>query len=55
MIKLKSFLGMNVTKNKNMDNIKKPILDACCGGRMFYFDKSDERKHGENKQIIKVT
>lgn len=34
---------MNVTKNKNMDNIKKPILDACCGGRMFYFDKSDER------------
>ena len=21
----------------------KPILDACCGGRMFYFDKEDER------------
>lgn len=21
----------------------KPILDACCGGRMFYFDKHDER------------
>ena len=20
-----------------------PILDACCGGRMFYFDKEDER------------
>lgn len=20
-----------------------PILDACCGGRMFYFDKDDER------------
>lgn len=22
---------------------KKPILDACCGGKMFYFDKTDER------------
>lgn len=21
----------------------KPILDACCGGKMFYFDKSDPR------------
>ena len=21
----------------------KPILDACCGGKMFYFDKSDDR------------
>ena len=21
----------------------KPILDVCCGGRMFYFDKQDER------------
>lgn len=21
----------------------KPILDACCGGRMFYFDKHDPR------------
>lgn len=20
-----------------------PILDACCGGKMFYFDKHDER------------
>lgn len=23
--------------------IPPPILDACCGGRMFYFDKEDER------------
>lgn len=22
---------------------KKPILDACCGGKMFYFDKHDDR------------
>ena len=21
----------------------KPILDACCGGKMFYFDKHDDR------------
>lgn len=21
----------------------KPILDVCCGGRMFYFDKNDDR------------
>ncbi len=21
----------------------KPILDACCGGKMFYFDKNDPR------------
>lgn len=27
-------------KNR-IDNI--PILDACCGGKMFYFDKQDER------------
>ncbi len=23
--------------------INKPILDACCGGKMFYFDKNDPR------------
>lgn len=21
----------------------KPVLDVCCGGRMFYFDKNDDR------------
>ena len=25
------------------ETIKKPILDACCGGKMFYFDKHDSR------------
>lgn len=24
-----------------MMNTHKPILDACCGGKMFYFDKQD--------------
>lgn len=23
--------------------MRKTILDACCGGKMFYFDKHDER------------
>lgn len=24
-------------------NKPKPILDACCGGKMFYFNKEDDR------------
>ncbi len=24
-------------------SVRKPILDACCGGKMFYFDKNDPR------------
>lgn len=28
--------------NNNMKT-DKLILDACCGGRMFYFDKNDDR------------
>ena len=27
----------------NQQNESKPILDVCCGGRMFYFDKGDPR------------
>ena len=23
--------------------LNKPILDVCCGGKMFYFDKNDPR------------
>lgn len=26
-----------------MEMFDKPILDACCGGKMFYFDKKDNR------------
>lgn len=26
-----------------MPKINTPILDACCGGKMFYFDKNDSR------------
>lgn len=26
-----------------MTDMAKPILDACCGGKMFYFDKDDPR------------
>lgn len=25
-----------------IDNVNKPILDACCGSRMFWFDKNNE-------------
>lgn len=25
-----------------MDSDLKPILDACCGGKMFWFDKDNE-------------
>lgn len=24
-------------------NINKPVIDVCCGSRMFYFDKQDDR------------
>lgn len=24
-------------------NINKPVIDVCCGSRMFYFDKHDDR------------
>ena len=29
-----------------------PILDACCGGRMFYFDKHDPRVLGMDIRIV---
>lgn len=30
----------------------KDILDVCCGGRMFYFDKKDERVHFcDNREV----
>lgn len=33
----------------------KPILDACCGAKMFYFDKSDERVLFQDIRKIKTT
>ena len=38
-------------KEKDM----KPILDACCGGKMFYFDKSDDRVLFQDIRKIKTT
>ena len=32
-----------------------PILDVCCGGKMFYFDKDDERVTFCDKRIINTT
>ena len=34
--------------------VNKPILDVCCGGRMFYFDKNDERVLFCDKRRIKT-
>ena len=33
----------------------KPILDACCGGKMFYFDKHDNRVLFQDIRKIKTT
>lgn len=32
-----------------------PILDACCGGRMFYFDKNDPRVLGQDIRTLPRT
>ena len=34
---------------------EKPILDACCGGRMFYFDKHDSRVLFQDIRKVKTT
>ena len=33
----------------------KPILDACCGGKMFYFDKNDPRVLFQDIREVKTT
>lgn len=33
----------------------KPILDACCGGKMFYFDKHDDRVLFQDIRNIETT
>lgn len=38
-----------------MKAIKKPILDACCGGKMFYFDKNDDRVLFQDIRDIETT
>ena len=37
---MRNVLGRKEGMKKDID---KPILDACCGGKMFYFDKQDNR------------
>ena len=37
-----------------MDDMK-PILDACCGGRMFYYDKNDSRVLFQDTRVIDTT
>ena len=38
-----------------IDQNNKPILDACCGGKMFYFDKSDQRVLFQDIRKVKTT
>ena len=33
----------------------KPILDVCCGGRMWWFDKNDERAVFMDKRTYEGT
>ena len=33
----------------------KPILDVACGGKMFYFDKNDERVHFNDIREVDTT
>jgi len=33
----------------------KPIIDVCCGGKMFYFDKQDDRVHFNDIRRVKTT
>ena len=36
----------------NKTKMCRPILDACCGGRMFYFDKKDPRVLGQDIRTV---
>ena len=36
-------MSLGKVKGKNMSLNNQPILDVCCGGKMFYYDKNDER------------
>ena len=38
-----------------MERINKPILDVCCGGKMFYFNKEDERVLFQDIRDFKTT
>lgn len=38
-----------------MNKYSKNILDVCCGGRMFYFDKQDERVLFCDNRKVKTT
>ena len=35
--------------------INSPILDTCCGGKMFYFDKHDDRVLFQDIRKMKTT
>ena len=37
------------------EKVVKPILDACCGGKMFYFDKNDPRVLFQDIREVETT
>lgn len=39
----------------NKDKDKALILDACCGGKMFYFDKNDDRVLFQDIRSLETT
>lgn len=43
------------TRDTNIDTMGKPILDACCGSRMFYFNKQDERVLYNDVRVVDDT
>ena len=40
---------------KNVSINNHPILDACCGGKMFYFDKHDSRVLFQDIRDVETT
>lgn len=45
----------NLQKDLFRNGAYKPILDACCGGKMFYFDKHDPRVLFQDIRVVDTT
>ena len=53
---LRLILG-DAMQRENMKSKNKPVLDACCGGRMMWFDKMDSRAMfgDQRSEVLTVT
>lgn len=45
----------NVTKNEKLLHTNKTILDACCGSRMFWFDRENKNTVFMDNRTLKTT